>query len=80
MVSDKTDFRTAFRNLQPGDTFDWIDDDKPGHNSFFLRCTKLSPRRYQDERGIIHRVGSGYAECFHVRRDGKSLANLQEQS
>jgi hypothetical protein len=57
-----------FRDLQVGSTFDWI---SPNHsfNSFFLRCKKLSARKYNDSTGQDHRVGSINAEVYHVGED-----------
>jgi len=55
-----------FRDLKVGDTFDWLNDAKPMYNSFYLRCTKMSARGYEDERGTQHKVGSVNAEVFHV--------------
>lgn len=56
---------TQFRDLAIGQGFDFIGPDR-AYNSFFLRCTKISPRRYLDERGTEHRVGTINAEVFHV--------------
>ena len=53
-----------FRDLKIGDSFDWIG---PKHPSFFLRCTKLSKRIYQDSTGYVHQVGSINAEVYHVK-------------
>ena len=60
---------TRFTDLAIGQTFDWIDDAQPSANSFFLRCTKISPRAYRDERGATHRVGWKNAAVFHVGLD-----------
>lgn len=56
----------AFSTLLKGDTFDWIDDLNPLLNSFFLRCTKISPRRYSDTTGTVHRVGTIKARVHHA--------------
>lgn len=56
---------TQFRDLAIGQGFDFIGPDLT-YNSFFLRCTKISPRRYLDECGAEHRVGTINAEVFHV--------------
>jgi hypothetical protein len=47
---------TKFRDICQGQLFDFILPDR--YNSFFLTCTKISPRKYRDEKGTIHRVGS----------------------
>ena len=61
----------AFSVLLKGDTFDWVDDAKPYcGNSFFLRCEKISPRKYRDERGNVHRVGSIKARVHHAQVRG----------
>ena len=54
-----------FRDLGIGQGFDWVDDDNPA-NSFYLRCFKISPRRYRDAKGIVHTVGTINAQVFHV--------------
>lgn len=57
-----------FRELRIGDTFDWIE---PGslRNSFSLRCTKISARKYVDERGFMHQVGTINAKVYNVKRE-----------
>lgn len=54
-----------FRDLNIGDSFDWINDASI-YNSFFLRCVKISTRKYRDERGTEHRVGNVSAPVYHV--------------
>ena len=54
-----------FRDLGIEQGFDWVDDDNPA-NSFYLRCFKISPRRYRDAKGIVHTVGTINAQVFHV--------------
>jgi hypothetical protein len=56
-----TTFR--FKDLAIGETFDWIGGEAP---SFFKRCTKISPRRYRDGDGQDHRVGSIFANVYHL--------------
>lgn len=60
-----------FRDLGVNDTFDFIGPDRQ-FNSFYLRCVKVGPRKYNDENGESHRVGSIDAEVFHVVRIGAS--------
>ena len=55
-----------FFELKINQTFDWIDDSKPGYNSFFRPCKKISPRKYIDSDGNIHKVGSINAKVFHI--------------
>lgn len=57
-----------FRDLLIGDTFDWIDDANRMHNSFFARCVKTSPRKYEAcaDRSLHYTVGSINAKVFHV--------------
>jgi hypothetical protein len=59
----------TFRDLAPGNRFDWINPEAPNYASFFLRCTKVSTYRYQDQSGIMHRVGSINAKVFHVEKE-----------
>lgn len=54
-----------FRDLSIGDSFDFIGPDRR-YNSFYLRCRKISTRKYRDERGTEHQVGSINASVFHV--------------
>lgn len=54
-----------FRELGIGDTFDWIEEGSP-YNSFFLRCKKISPRRYVDTKGVTYQVRTINVEVFHV--------------
>jgi hypothetical protein len=56
----------TFQQLPIGASFDFINDEKPMFNSFYLRCTKVSARKYQDQTGVIHRVGSIAASVYHV--------------
>lgn len=61
-----------FRELEVGDTFDWIGPNRQ-FNSFFDRCVKVSARGYMvagedsNERSAM-RVGTIDAEVFHVER------------
>jgi hypothetical protein len=55
----------TFKELSIGQGFDWINPDSRA-NSFFKRCTKVSPRRYIDSDGISHRVGRTCARVYHV--------------
>lgn len=57
---------TRFCDLAIGQAFDWIDDSRPGSNSFFKRCVRVSARCYQDEDQHIHRVGSVKVKVHHV--------------
>lgn len=53
-----------FRDLKINQVFDFIG---PGYaNSFFKRCVKVGQRRYNDEDGGEHRVGSVDCEVFNV--------------
>lgn len=68
-----------FRDLAIGQTFDFVDDSRPGYNSFFGRVRKItsrsyvlasfdttaySPNRYRSSD--VMRVGSINARVFHV--------------
>ena len=54
-----------FRMLAIGNSFDFIKPDSL-YNSFFLRCTKTGPRKYQDQTGANHRIGSIKAQVYNV--------------
>jgi len=56
-----------FRHLLVGDSFDWLNDKNPMLNSFYLRCVKISERKYKDEKGLVHNVGSINANVYHVK-------------
>lgn len=60
---------TKFKDLQIGQTFDWINDEKPGQNSFTRPCVKTSARKYRTIAGgqIEHyTVGNINATVYHV--------------
>jgi hypothetical protein len=59
----------TFKTIAIDDTFDFIDDRNNSYNSFFLRCTKISPRKYRDSTGQTHQVGSTSAAIFHIDRN-----------
>jgi len=57
-----------FRDLEVGQLFDWVDDSRPGFNSFFKECRKLSIRVYEEAHtGIRHLVRSINAPVYHVK-------------
>jgi hypothetical protein len=56
---------TKFRDLPIGETFDFVSPDRM-MNSFYKRCTKISARRYRDDTGTMHRVGSINAAVYHI--------------
>tara|TARA_R110000868_G_scaffold384682_1_gene652232 strand:+ start:544 stop:732 length:189 start_codon:yes stop_codon:yes gene_type:complete len=55
-----------FRDLPIGATFDFINSATPSYNSFFERCTKISPRQYQFGQSHRAQVGSINVEVFNV--------------
>lgn len=55
----------AFRELPFGATFDFVSG-RVGVDSFFKRCTKTDSRKYVDEDGREHKIGSINACVFHV--------------
>lgn len=57
---------TTFGSLRIGQVFDFVNDANPTFNSFYLPCRKISDRRYVDETGAVHRVGSIQAAVYHV--------------
>ena len=66
---------TRFRDLQIGDTFDFIDDANPTHNSFYSRCTKIGDRSYQTPHdGQTYSVGSINAKIYHMQSIGNEMA------
>ncbi len=54
-----------FRDLEEGQSFDFVGPERM-LNSFYLRCKKVSARRYVDEKGYVHRVGSVYCEVYNI--------------
>jgi len=46
-----------FRDLFIGQEFDFVSG-HIGYDSFYKRCVRISERKYKDEDGLIHRVGS----------------------
>lgn len=56
---------TKFRELATNQVFDFVSPDRM-LNSFYKRCVKVSTRRYNDEDGGEHRVGSIDCEVFNV--------------
>ncbi len=58
----------TFGSLCIGDTFDFIDEKNPTHNSFYARCIKTSTRKYEGiDTGNKYRVGSVHACVYHVK-------------
>jgi hypothetical protein len=55
-----------FKDLAIGTGFDFVSPE-PHLNSFYLHCIKISPRRYRDERGMVHRIGTVKAAIYNVR-------------
>jgi hypothetical protein len=58
--------RAHFKDLAPGQTFDFVG---PAHNSFFLPCRKVSPRRYvaiDAHDGKKFTVGTIHAIVYRV--------------
>ena len=66
----------TFRELNVGDTFDFVNDDNRFYNSFYERCTKVSPRCYTwvstlTGATLQSRVGTVNVHVFHVTREKK---------
>lgn len=56
----------AFRALGIGQSFDFINDDKPMHTSFWDRCEKTSARTYRSlDTNHEYTVGSINAKVYH---------------
>jgi hypothetical protein len=53
----------TFKQLRIGQTFDFAGGD---FISFWLRCTKISARKYQDARGTAHTIGSTSCPVWNV--------------
>lgn len=68
---------TRFRDLAIGQTFDFVDDSRPGFNSFYSRCMKTSTRMYatQDHPTLRYRVGTINVPVFHVEGAERIAAN-----
>ena len=56
---------STFHDLAIGDSFDFVGPDRM-LNSFYKRCKKISPRKYEDEDGHTHSVGTVKAVVYHV--------------
>jgi hypothetical protein len=56
---------TKFRELKIGDAFDFVSPDSR-LNSFYLRCRKMSARKYTAEDGFTYLVGSVDAKVYNV--------------
>ena len=63
---------TKFRELETGDTFDWVG---PVYrfNTYFVRCVKTGKRTYSPIEGEAYdmRVGTTTAEVYHVEHKSK---------
>lgn len=57
----------TFKELTIGQSFDFIGPDRM-RNHFFHRCEKISARKYRDEYGIDHAVGTISCNVYHVRQ------------
>jgi len=60
-----------FRDLLPGQTFDFVDDARPGLNSYFERCMKTGQRTYvrvseQDDNVTVWTDATGEAPVMRV--------------
>jgi hypothetical protein len=53
-----------FKDLKVGQRFDFVSPN--GHNSFYKLCTKISARKYQDEDGVNHTVGTIKCNVYNV--------------
>ena len=60
------DKQMTFGQLRIGAEFDFINDAQPMYNSFYKRCTKITPRKYADQDGVEYRIGSVSAKVYHV--------------
>ena len=56
---------TKFRDVMIGEWFDFIGENRM-LVSFWKRCKKISARLYEDEDGMLHRVGSINAKVYHT--------------
>lgn len=59
-----------FKDLQVGQTFDFIDENNVAINSFYDRCVKTSTRRYRSLRtGQNYVVGTIYVTVYNVSEE-----------
>lgn len=67
-MSKTTEFALKFKELRNGDTFDFVDDNKPETNSFFRVCRKIGPRRYCEalDPSKTYMIGTTTANVYHV--------------
>lgn len=56
---------TMFRDLAVGDSFDFVGPNWK-YNSFYRRCVKVSARKYRDDDGREHEVGTIDCNVYHV--------------
>ncbi|RLD84445.1 MAG: hypothetical protein DRJ10_01215 [Bacteroidetes bacterium] len=56
-----------FKDLTIGCKFDFISS-KSDYNSYYNRCTKISPRKYESDDGYIHIIGTINCEIFHTKK------------
>ena len=57
----------SFRDLDVGDSFDFVGHDWR-FNSYYRRCVKVSARKYKDDDGREHEVGSISCNVYHVHK------------
>ena len=55
-----------FRDLQIGQSFDFINDSDIMKTSFFKRCIKISGRKYIGVDNVSYTIGSINANVFHI--------------
>lgn len=70
-----------FKDLDIGDTFDFVDPNANiTHRSFYERCTKRSPRKYSwRDLMFVSQVGSINVEVFNVQKNNLKIKRRGNQ-
>ena len=56
-----------FKELIIGNSFDFIGP-KNDYNSYYKRCTKISPRKYKSDDGETHTIGTINCKIHHIKK------------
>jgi len=67
----------TFKNIIVGETFDFIHSEWYGP-SFFRPCQKISARKYRDDIGQIHEVGTINTTVFHLNEHANKFPTEEE--
>lgn len=65
-VDDPNDKTPRFKDLSIGDEFDFINPNNRWNVTFFLRCKKISDKKYIDSQENTHKIGSMNCKVFNI--------------